>query len=147
MPCMPDFTTVRFIDEQVDTICAVNPSFKKCVLHEGRNKVLYVTLNTSLHGMFSVALLWHELHSTTLVKLGCKLNLHDLCVAKKMINNNQCAITRFVDDSKMSHVEEQVVRDVVKQIEKNYGSISAVHGQIKDFLVMNLEFLKMEIFE
>ena len=35
IPNMPDFTIVWFIDEQVDTICAANPSCKKCASHEG----------------------------------------------------------------------------------------------------------------
>ena len=63
-------------------------------------------------------MIWYELHSTTLVKIGFKLNLHYLCVANKMINDNQCEIAWFVDDIKISHAEEKVVLDVVNQIEE-----------------------------
>ena len=146
-PDMSEFTTVRFVDEKMDTICVVTPSFKQYVSHEGRKKLLHVMLNTSSCGPVRAALLWYELYSTTLVKINFKLNPYDLFVANKTINNNQNTITWFVDDSITSHVEEQVVRDTVKQIQDNFGSISEVHGQRKKFLGTSLEFLDDGNFE
>ena len=138
---MPDFETVWFVDKRVDTTCAVNPSFKQHASCEGRKKVSRAMLNTSSCDTVRTALLWCESHSKTLIKPGFKLNPHDLSFANKMINNHQRVITWFVDDSKISHVEEQVIRDALKKIEDNFRSVSTVCGQRKELLGMSLEFL------
>lgn len=54
---IPDFTTVKFINEQVDILCRIYSNYKKHVTHEGKNKVLHVVLNTSLCGAIQAALL------------------------------------------------------------------------------------------
>lgn len=57
IPNMPDFTTVKFVNEQVDILCDIHPNHKNHVLHKGKNKILCVILNTSLYGTMHAALL------------------------------------------------------------------------------------------
>ena len=139
MPHVPDFTTSRFVNEQVDAMSAIGLSFKNYLMNAGKTKVLHVILNTSLCGIAQAALLWHRLYSTTLVDLGFKLNQHNLCVANKNINGKQLAIMWHVDDSKISHVNEVVVRDIVAKIESKFGDTRIVHGLKKEFLGVKLE--------
>lgn len=140
IPNMPYFTTVRFVDKQVDALCEVNAKYKPFVMYEGKRKVLYVVLNTSLYGTIQAILLWYELYSTTLKSFGFKLNLYDLCVTNKLINNHQCTIMWHVDDSKISHVTEYVVRDIVKKIEEKFGDIKANYGTKQDFLGIKINY-------
>ena len=51
--------------------------------------------------------------------MGFKLNNYDKYVANKMIEGKQCTIVWHVDDNKISHVNSQVVDQVIVEIEKN----------------------------
>ena len=57
-----------------------------------------------------------------LTKLWFKVNEYDRCVANKMINSKQCTIVWYVDDVKVSHVDETVVSDIITYIKKNLGT-------------------------
>jgi len=46
---------------------------------------------------------------------------YDRCVANKNINGHQCTIVWQVDDLKISHVQEQVVNNIIKQLNNKYG--------------------------
>ena len=46
---------------------------------------------------------------------GFKLNPYDQCVANKIINGSQCTIVWHVDGLKISHMQEEVVNDMVKK--------------------------------
>ena len=48
-----------------------------------------------------------------------KLNPYDRCVANKLVNGKQCTIFCYVDDNKVSHMEAEVVEDLIKYF-KNY---------------------------
>ena len=46
--------------------------------------------------------------------MGFELNPYDMCVANAMINGKQCTIVWYVDDNKISHVDPNVVTDIIK---------------------------------
>ena len=78
-------------------MCDVNPEYKDHVIFEtskkGRkSKCLYVRVFRALYGCLESALLWYNLYSSTLQKLGFILNNYDKCVANKVINGKQCTI-------------------------------------------------------
>ena len=62
-------------------------------MHEKRKnksvKVLYLKVLRSLSGAIESALLWYNLYSQTLVKMGFELNLYNKYVANKIINGKQ----------------------------------------------------------
>ena len=45
--------------------------------------------------------------------MGFKLNPYDACVANKTINGKQCTIVWYVDDNKISHVDANVVTEII----------------------------------
>ena len=87
-----------------------------------KNKVLHLKIVKALYGCVESALLWYQLFSSELTKIGFTINDYDKCVANKMIDGKQCTITWYVDDVKVSHVDETVVSDIITYIKKNLGT-------------------------
>ena len=57
---------------------------------------------------------WYELYSGTLEKEGFIINPYDKYVAKNVINSKQCTAVGYVNDNKVSHVDEEVVTEVIE---------------------------------
>lgn len=55
-------------------------------------------------------LLCYEHFSDTLKKMGFLINSYDMCIANKTVNEKQCTILWYVDNIKVSHVDESVVK-------------------------------------
>jgi hypothetical protein len=72
--------------------------------------------------------------------MGFELNPYNTCVANKTINGKQCTIAWYVDDNKISHMEEQVVTGVIERIEERFGKIVVTWGKKHVFLDMGIEF-------
>ena len=62
-----------------------------------------------------VALLWYELFFMTLK------NDYDACVVNKSIDSKWCTIMWYSDDLRVSHVDQTVVDNTVKCINKHFG--------------------------
>ena len=84
------------------------------MVYEKGRKVLYMEVLQAIYGCIESALRWYELFSETLVKEGWKINPYDKCVANKEINDKQCTIVWYVDDNKVSHVDPEVVTEVIE---------------------------------
>ena len=75
--------------------------------------------------------------------MGFIPNPYDLCVMNKMINRKQCTILWHVDNLKISHVDPQVVTEVLDMINKKYGKeapITTTQGKQHDYLGMQIDF-------
>jgi hypothetical protein len=118
---MDEFVLIKLSGDATDIMCEANSNYKKFVTIENGKKVLYLQLLKALYGCVRSALLWYELFVSTLQEMGFTLNPYDLCVANKIINGKQCTIVWYVDDNKISHVDPNVVTDVITQIEKKLG--------------------------
>ena len=71
------------------------------------------------------------------------MNPYDSCVANKCVDGQQCTITWHVDDLKISHAEEHVVRSIIKKNQDNFGQHSdlSMHiGKRHDYLGMILDY-------
>jgi len=137
---MDDYTLLKLEGGDVDIMCRVNQDYEKFVCYENGKKVLYLQLLKALYGCVKSALLWYDLFSTTLKDLGFVLNPYDECVANKMINGAQCTIAWHVDDNKISHVDSEVVSDVIKSIEDKFGKMTVTRGKSHVFLGMKINF-------
>ena len=137
---MDDYVLVKLDGEVVDVFCELNPRYKDFVVMEGNKKVLYMRLIKALYGCVKSALLWYELYTDTLKDMGFELNPYDLCVANKDINGKQCTIVWHVDDNKISHVESDVMEDVISKIESKFGKMKITRGNTHVFLGMKLFF-------
>jgi hypothetical protein len=73
--------------------------------------------------------------------MGFKLNPYDPCVANKTINGKQCTIVWYVDDNKISHVDYDVVTDIINKIEKRFGKMTVTRGKEHVFLGMHIVYL------
>ena len=66
--------------------------------------------------------------------MGFIINPYDLCVANSITEKKQCTIVWYVDDNKVSHVDEKVVNTVIKKIESKFGKMKKIHGTNHEFL-------------
>jgi hypothetical protein len=72
--------------------------------------------------------------------MGFELNPYDMCVANKTIENKQCTIVWYVDDTKISHENSNVVTHVIEKIETRFGKMTVTRGKEHVFLGMNINF-------
>ena len=137
---MTDLVIMKFTGETVDILCKMNPKHRKFVVVENGVRVLYVKLIKALYGCVKSALLWHELFSTTLEGMGFKINPYEPCIANYMIDDKQCTVAWYVDDTKIFHVDQGVVSRVIQQIEGHFGKMAVARGKEHTFLGMNIEY-------
>ena len=97
------------------------PQIREVLVIEKGKKVLYLQLLKALYGCVQSALLWYNLFTNTLVRMGFKLNPYNLCVANSQIKGKQCTVAWYVDDNKISHVDDTVVTDIIEMIEVKFG--------------------------
>ena len=123
--------------------------YEKYVVIENGKPVIYAIMEKALYGTLQAALLFYENLSEQLKEWGFKINPYDFCVANKTINGKQCTIVWHVDDLKISHVDANVVTDILKQLDEKYGQeivngkkagISITRGKIHDYLGMTLDY-------
>jgi len=82
---------------------------------------MYVNLKKALYGTLKAALLFWKTLTAKLVSMGLVVNPYDECVANKVIGGRQCTLLWHVDDIKVSHVDSQVLSEVLGELEKGYG--------------------------
>ena len=137
---MDEVVFIKLEDEMVDVFCELDNQYKAYVSREKNKRVLYLRLDKALYGCVRAALLWYDLFSGTLRKLGYSINPYDMCVANKKINGHQCTIGWYVDDTMIAHKDPNVVKAEIAHIEKHFGEMTKTHGAKHSFLGMNIEF-------
>jgi hypothetical protein len=137
---MKDFVLLKLVGEAVDIMCQVNPKYENFVVIENGKKVLYLQLLKALYGCVQSALLWYNLFTNTLFQMGSKLNLYDLCVANSQIKGKQRTVAWYVDDNKISHVDDTVVTNTIKKTEVKFGKMTVTRGKHHVFLGMDITF-------
>jgi hypothetical protein len=135
-----DFVLVKFTGSSVDVLCQVDEEYKSFVTIEKGKKVIYLQLLKALYGCLRSALLWYELYTSKLQGMGFELNPYDMCVANKMINDKQCTIGYYVDDNIATHVEDDVLSDIIEVVKTEVGAITVSRGNTHNFLGMNITF-------
>ena len=128
-----------FRDEFVDIMCEVNPEYKNHIIVQNGKRVLYVKVLRAIYGCIESALLWYQLYVKTLKGMGFVLNPYDKCVANKMINGKQCTIAWYVDDNKLSHVDPNVVTEVLNAVKGHFGELVISRGNTHELLGMTIE--------
>jgi hypothetical protein len=142
---MKRFIAMRFVGWAVDLLCDVNPEFLQYVVTErvhGKDvKVLYVRCNKAIYGCVVSGVLWYELFTSTLERHGFATNPYDFCVANATIEGSQCTIGWFVDDTKISHVNPDVVTSIISLLEERFGKMTVTRGPTHKFLGMHIHYL------
>ena len=135
---MPDYVLMKLVGDAVAIMISVNPKYEIFVVMENGKPVLYLRLLKALYGCVQSALLWYNLFTSKLKERGFILNPYDPCVANCMIRGKQCTVGWYVDDTKISHVDPEVVTEIVEAIEENFGKMTVTRGKKHTFLGMDL---------
>ena len=117
--------------------------YSKFVTMEKGKPVVYVRLAKALYGTLQASLLFWKDLTGELKKWGFELNPYDTCVANKMINNKQCTILWHVDDLKISHVDAEVVEDIISRLNERYGGrapLTVTRGKVHEYLGMTIDY-------
>ena len=69
----------------------------------------------------------------TLIKDGFKLNKHDLCVLRKMVDDKKCTMMRHADDKKASDIIPLVVDNALNLLNSNFGNLKNRERKIVRF--------------
>ena len=125
--------------DSVGIMCKVNKEYKKYVGLERGKKVLYMELKQALYGYMQSALLWYETFTTQLIQMVFKLNPYNPCVANKQIEGKQCTILWYVDDVKISHVNQQTVTDILKELEDVFETLTIKRGKEHTYVGMHFK--------
>jgi Reverse transcriptase (RNA-dependent DNA polymerase) len=128
----------------VDLLVQLEPhKYKNFVTSENNKKVLYVRLKKALYETLQAALLFWKKLTSKLQEWGFHINSYNQCVANKTINKKQCTIIWHVDDLKISHIDPEVLSQVIKQLTEVFGigtPLMVNRGKVHDYLGMNLDF-------
>ena len=124
-----------------DIMCEVNPEHKKTVHVDNGVKVIYLRLIKYLYGCMEYALLWYDLYSKTLKSPGFLINPYDRYIANSTIQYNQFTIAWYVDNNKVSHVDEEVNTRIIEKISERFGNLTVSREKKHKFLGMDIEFL------
>jgi hypothetical protein len=132
---MPDnkFVILKLEGKFVDIMCGVNPEYLRDVRLENGKKVLYLRILKALYGCIESALLWYSLYVSTLKGMGFVINPYGRCVANAMIDGKQCTVLWYVDDNKLSHMNEGVLTEVIEKIKVYFGELVVSRGRKHTF--------------
>jgi Reverse transcriptase (RNA-dependent DNA polymerase) len=141
---MEGIVHLRIDGPMADLLIRLDPEYyNQFVEMKGDKKVLYLLLEKALYGTLIAAKLFWKHLSSVLISKGFKINPYDTCVANKMINGKQCTILWHVDDLKISHVDANVVTDVIAMLSAEFGKeapLTISRGAVHEYLGMTLDF-------
>ena len=87
------------------------------------------------------ALLWYGIYSKTLKSQVLLTNPYDRCIANSTIQYNKCTIIWYVDNNKLSHVDEEVNTKNIETISEHFGNLTISRGKKHKFLRMDIQLL------
>ena len=71
--------------------------------------------------------------------MGFEINPYDLCMANKTVDGSQLTVCWYVDDLKISHANEERVKELVSQIEAMFEKMNVTYGNKHTYLRMDIE--------
>ena len=141
---MEDLVHMKLEGKMAELMVRIDPKlYRQYVQVEKGRQVLYVELKKALYGTLKAALLFWRRLSSQLETWGFEINPYDTCVANKEINGNQCTILWHVDDLKISHIDANVVTEVIKLLESEFGKeapLTQTRGKIHEYLGMTIDY-------
>ena len=93
--------------------------------------------------IMKTALLWYRTFLNCLKADGFKINKYDPCIENKMINGKQRTVCWYVDDTKISHVDKDVVSEARKNIESQFDEMKVSRGNDHTFVGMKSKLKRM----
>ena len=114
---------IMFKGIMVDMICEINPSYHKNVIwsKDCKKKFLYGRLVKAIYGTLLGAIIFYNKISKYLTDHGFVHNEYDMCIFNKMVNGEQIMVQFHVDDLKISHKEQAILEDFLKDLRDEFG--------------------------
>ena len=141
---MDEVIHVRLAGPLATLLARVDPeSYEKYIAYEKGKPVIYIKLKKALYGTLQAALLFWKDLTGALKEWGFELNPYDECVANKDIDGSQCTILWHVDDLKISHLNPDVVSDIINKLNARYGKeapLTVTRGKVHEYLGMTIDF-------
>ena len=91
--------------------CQIKPEYWKLIQYTKSKsgctrKVLVGKITKAIYGTLLGAILFYKKLRGVLTDMGFQTNKHNKCTFNKMINGYQCIIQIYVDDLKLSHIQQ-----------------------------------------
>jgi len=142
----PDHVMIKMRGPAVQAILRVdNKKYAPYVSKERGEEVLYMKLLKAMYGTLTAALLWYQMFARTLVSIGFKINRYDTCVANKMINGSQFTICWYVDDLKLSHVDNREVTKMLDILKDKFDKLTITRGKRHTYLGINFNIVNKKV--
>ena len=125
---------LRIRDEFLGIMCEVNPDYRAYVQYDNANKVLFLKVLRAIYGCIESTLLWYNFYLKTFKYLRFSINTYNRCTSNKIIDGKQCTIVWYVDDNKLSHVDPNVVTDILEEINNHFGDLVINRGDTHNLL-------------
>jgi hypothetical protein len=141
---MDETVHMKMEGKMAELLVRIDPKlYRKHVQLENGKQVLYVELKKALYGTLKAALLFWRRLLSQLMEWGFTSKPYNSCVMNKQINGLQCTILWHVDDLKISHVDPEVVTEVIDLLEQEFGKeapLTKTRGHVHDYLGMTIDF-------
>ena len=141
---MDELVHMKVEGKMAELLVRINPTlYQKYIRYENEKPVIYVVLKKALYGTLRAALLFWQRLSSQLMEWGFEPNPYDPCVVNKIINGTQCTILWHVDDLKISHIDPDVVTEVINLVEGEFGKeapLTKSRGKVHEYLGMTIDF-------
>ena len=124
------FTILLLEGKFVDIMRDINPKYKQHVRFKYGKKKLYLRILKEIYGMIKSALHWYKLYRSLIKSMGLQLNPYDTCVANNNINGKKCTIHWYVDNNKVSRVEQEVIDDFISKVEEVLPGLTFIKGNL-----------------
>jgi Reverse transcriptase (RNA-dependent DNA polymerase)/Zinc knuckle len=141
---MDEIIFMKLHGKMVDLLRMIdNNKYSPYIIMEKNRPVIYVRLAKALYGTLRAALLFWRKLTDQLVAWGFEINPYDRCVANKNIDGKQCTIIWYVDDLKISHVNADVVTNIINDLQTVFGveaPLTVTRGNVHDYLGMVIDY-------
>jgi hypothetical protein len=126
------------LDKRVaEAFCRLYPRYKPFIRHDG---TLIVKLRKAVYGCIESGKLWFRHISDTLKELGFTPNPVQPCVFNKTTDEVQITIGLYVDDLKITCIDQQAIETLIDQLSSKYGPLKVTRGTKHSYLGMTFDY-------
>ena len=128
------FTLLLMEGNFLDIMCDINTDYKQNVRFKYGRKTLNLYIIEAIYGIIESALLWYYIYVSVIKDMRFQLNIYYMCVVNNYINGKHCTIAWYVDNNKVSHVEQDIIYDIISKVEEGFQVLTVTKGNVHTFL-------------
>ena len=145
MPEDEDPVHLKLTGQMARLLASLDPeSYDPCIIYSDKGSpTIFAKANKAIYGTLKAALLFWKKLSSKLKEWGFEANPYDICTVNKMIDGSQATIVWHVDDLKISHVDPDVVTNIIADLRSEFGKtadLTVRRGKIHDYLGMVIDY-------